>query len=76
MVHGLPPPRHIAEIEATGDWAADNNTGRERAGELIAYARESGNPMPLCKAISDIVRSGRYGAIEIGFIYKVAISTM
>lgn len=73
-MHALPPRTPVAE--ETGDWAIDNHTGRERAGELISYVRETGNPVPLCQAISEIVRSGRYGAVEIGFIYKVVISTM
>lgn len=73
-MHAIPPRLPVAE--ETGNWAIDNHTGREHAGELIAYVRKTGNPLPLCRAIGEIVRRGQYGAVEIGFIYKVVVSTM
>lgn len=71
----MPHSLRIPDIP-TADWSAANHTGRERASGLIAEARRTGNPMPLCRALGDIVGRGEYGAVEVGFIHKVAVSTL
>lgn len=66
----------MEHILLPGDWATDNRTGRDKAAELITIVRKTGNPLPLCKVLGEMIRLGQYGAVEIGFIYKVVVATM
>lgn len=69
------PHRHSETIE-TGNWEIDNRTGREQANKFIEQARETGDIMPLTRAIEQMVKRGHYGPTEVGFISRLVSATL
>lgn len=61
---------------SAGSYAADNEVGRARADELVAYMRENEAPMVLGHVAAAIAVRGAYGPIEIGFFNQVALSAL
>lgn len=55
----------------TGDWADDNQIGREYADELVGCPTDE-IPLLLNYAIEQMVRKGRYEGIEVGFVNRIA----
>jgi hypothetical protein len=53
--------------EETGDWAADNERGREYARLLIRYIRANQTPFLLGYVMKAIAQKGRVSGVEIGF---------
>ena len=61
------------ELIETGDWATDNQTGREYAMECIRHMRDEGDPAYLATVARRIVTRGRFGGVEVGFFTLLGI---
>lgn len=63
---------NIWAVQETGDWGDDNRAGARYAGELICHLRRNGRHKPLLgHIVRELVRRGKYGAIEIGFFHRL-----
>ena len=56
---------------ATGNWAADNQTGRAAADELLAEMAGSGVPIALSSVAQAIVAKGAWTGVEVGFFTRI-----
>lgn len=57
----------------TGDWAADNITGRLYADRVISELQgEAKAPNFLGSIVRDMVRKGIYSGVEVGFFQRIA----
>lgn len=55
----------------TGDWAKDNEIGRQYAEDLIAGCSEEDIPRVLVRTTEAISQRGRFEGIEIGFFNRI-----
>jgi hypothetical protein len=59
-------------VAETGDWSADNRTGRAHADALVEQMHESGFPGTLAHVVRAMVDHGAVGGVEIGFLNRIA----
>lgn len=57
---------------ATGDWARDNEIGRERANEMRANIQMTGNHPLMLRLVRMIAENGHFGGIEAGFLQRIS----
>lgn len=57
---------------AADDYELASQTGRDRAIEIIQYARENQAPMVIGHVAAAIMATGVYGAAEIAFFHQIA----
>lgn len=68
-------PADMWAVVESGDWAADNRQGAQFANELLSYMKEDPNRVPMLgHVIRDMVSKSRFGAVEIGFIHRLAVA--
>lgn len=63
-------------IKATGDWGADNQTGKAAADELLAEMAGSGVPITLSSVARAIVEKGAWTGVEVGFFTRIGAHTI
>lgn len=56
----------------TGDWAADNATGRRYAAAMFTLMTVTQNPMPFVRLMRVMIDKGTAGGVEVGFLHAVA----
>lgn len=64
------------DTPSTGSVADDNDSGRQRADELVAYMQEFAAPMVFGHIISRISERGTIGSLEVGFFSQMALHSM
>ena len=64
------------DIQPSGNWAQDNESGRKLANALIDAARTDANPCIITAALRDIAKRGIYGGVEVGFSFALAEAAM
>lgn len=55
----------------TGNWCADNRTGRLYADELVEYMREHDDPAILGHVVKAIASKDHWGGVEVGFCHQL-----
>jgi len=63
-------------VPETGDYAADNATGRHIAEAVLSDMRDSGAPILLGHVAKAIAAKGRHGGVEVGFWHTIASATI
>jgi hypothetical protein len=58
-------------VQPTGDWGADNDTGRDYARALMRYMRVTQTPFILGYVMKEIASKGSITGIEIGFFNAI-----
>ena len=58
-------------VEPSGNWSADNDTGREYAKALMRYSRAHQTPFILGYVMKEIARKGSITGIEVGFFNAI-----
>ena len=64
--------RDLWALEASGDYAADCETGEEAGRELADYMRSEGAPMVLGHVLRAMVARGQFSGVEVGFAHSIA----
>ncbi|WP_027533815.1 hypothetical protein [Bradyrhizobium sp. WSM3983] len=68
---------NLWNVLPSGDWAADNKTGRAHGEACVAFMRGEKNPAILFTIVDTIVRRAEaIGGIECGFFQTIAEATI
>ncbi|WP_155913490.1 hypothetical protein [Asticcacaulis sp. AC466] len=59
-------------VEPCGNYGRDNELGRTYGAECLEFISRTNDPTLLGKIIRDMIKGGRYDAVEIGFMYMVS----
>lgn len=65
-------PINLWVTPETGEYSLDTAFGRQCADAVLDYMAQSENPTILGKIVRDMILGGRYGAVEVGFIHRIA----
>lgn len=65
-----------SEWNETGDWAVDNQRGRDLALRTLEEMHLVGTPGYLGTVVKEMIGRGRYGGIEVGFCHVLAVMIM
>ena len=63
-----------SQIVSSENWAHDNTAGRELAAAWIAQARSENSPLAISAVLRDLATSGRWGGVEAGFAFALAVA--
>jgi hypothetical protein len=61
-----------SQMAETGDYGADCATGRQLADALIKRMADTEYTPALGEVVGEIVKTGRWGAVHIGFFQRLA----
>jgi hypothetical protein len=56
----------------TGDWVADNRSGRQKADDLVKSLRGPLSPAVLGHMVKAMLEIDHYGGVECGFFHRIA----
>lgn len=59
-------------VTASGDWSADNATGRQHALALIGYMKVHNAPQLLGHVVRSMTEHQKFGGVEVGFFTEIA----
>ncbi|MFT4913339.1 MAG: hypothetical protein ACI9YM_001936 [Brevundimonas sp.] len=59
-------------IAESGDWSADNRTGRQAAADLLRVMTFQDAPHLLGFVVKAMMTKGRFGGVEAGFCQAIA----
>ena len=63
-------------VEGSGEWGADNATGRGHADALIADMKATDFPGTLAHVVHAMIDRGTFGGVEVGFLNQIAQRTL
>lgn len=66
----------IWKPERSGDWSADNATGRTMAIEAVSRMRQDGNPVMLGHLVKQMIEGGVYDGVETGFFHALSVEIL
>lgn len=64
------------DLLPTGDWAQDNEKGRQLATRVIDEMRLVGTPFVLGMVVRLMIQSGHYSGVAVGFCHHIGIRLM
>lgn len=59
-------------LAESGDWSADNRTGRQAAADLLRVMTFQDAPPLLGFVVKAVMAKGRFGGVEVGFCQAIA----
>ena len=62
----------FAQMTETGDYGADCGAGRLMADALIKRMADTDGTVALGAVVHEMIKSGRWGAVHIGFFQRLA----
>ncbi len=63
---------NLWSAKESGAHHLDNKVGRGHADQLVDLMSRTQNPTLLGNVVKDMIAGGRYGAVEIGFMTRLA----